>query len=140
MHLRFEDKHVQEVPEKSGIFCLWDHTHLVYVGRTAPRSNLRAEVQHALTMAMAEDLSATHFTYEVTTTPKTRAAEELRDFYPRRRSSSRSCASLRAATSSASMPAARSIAASPTRSASATGTRSTASISTGASTGRPIRR
>jgi hypothetical protein len=83
MHLRFEDQHVQEVPEKSGIFCLWDHTHLVYVGRTAPRTNLRAELEHALTMAMAEDLTATHFTFEVTATPKTRAAEELRDYYER---------------------------------------------------------
>jgi hypothetical protein len=83
MRLRFEDKHVQEVPEQSGIFCLWDHKHLVYVGRTAPRSHLRAELRHALTMAMAEDLSATHFTYEVTRTPKTRAAEELRDYYER---------------------------------------------------------
>ena len=83
MNLRFEDKHVQAVPEQSGIFCLWDHAHLVYVGRTAPRSNLRAELNHALTMAMADDLTATHFTYEVTATPKTRAAEELRDYYER---------------------------------------------------------
>jgi hypothetical protein len=83
MNLRFEDKHVQEVPEQPGIFCLWDHALLVYVGRTAPRTNLRAEVQHALTMAMAEDLCATHFTYEITSTPKTRAAEELRDYFER---------------------------------------------------------
>ena len=83
MHLRFENKHVQAVPEKPGMFCLWDHTHLVYVGRTAPRSNLRAELDHALTMAMVEDLSCTHFSYEVTTTPKTRAAAELRDHFER---------------------------------------------------------
>ena len=83
MNLRFEDKHVQSVPEKSGIFCLWDHAHLVYVGRTAPRSNLRAELNHALTMAMADDLSCTHFSYELTATPKTRAAEELRDYFER---------------------------------------------------------
>jgi len=83
MNLRFEDKHVQAVPEQSGIFCLWDHAHLVYVGRTAPRSNLRAELNHALTMAMADDLSCTHFSYELTATPKTRAAEELRDYFER---------------------------------------------------------
>ena len=83
MHFRFEDKHVQDVPEQSGIFCLWDHAMLVYVGRTAPRSNLRAELQHALTMAMAEDLCATRFTYEVTLAPKTRAAKELRDYFER---------------------------------------------------------
>ena len=83
MNLRFEDKHVQAVPQKSGVFCLWDHAHLVYVGRTAPRSHLRAELNHALTMAMAEDLSCTHFSYEVTATPKTRAEEQLRDHYER---------------------------------------------------------
>ena len=83
MNQRFEDKHVQSVPEKSGTFCLWDHAHLVYVGRTAPRSNLRAELNHALTMAMAEDMSCTHFSYEVTATPKTRAAEQLRDHFER---------------------------------------------------------
>ena len=83
MNQRFEDKHVQSVPEKSGTFCLWDRAHLVYVGRTAPRSNLRAELNHALTMAMGEDLSCTHFSYEVTATPKTRAAEQLRDHFER---------------------------------------------------------
>lgn len=83
MNFRFENKHVQTVPEEPGMFCLWDHAHLVYVGRTAPRSTLRAELGHALTMAMAEDLSCTHFSYEVTATPKTRAAEELRDYFER---------------------------------------------------------
>ena len=83
MNQRFEDKHVQSVPEKSGTFCLWDHAHLVYVGRTAPRSDLRAELDHALTMAMAEDMSCTHFSYEVNATPKTRAAEQLRDHFER---------------------------------------------------------
>jgi len=83
MHLRFDDQHVQQIPQESGIFCLWNHALLVYVGRTAPRCNLRAELQHALSVAMAEDICATHFTYEVTPQPKTRAAEELRDFFER---------------------------------------------------------
>src|ERR1041384_3812887 len=50
MRLHFAEQHVQNVPETPGIFCLWDNQHLVYVGRTAPRSNLRAELHHALTM------------------------------------------------------------------------------------------
>ena len=83
MNLRFEDRHVQAVPEQSGTYCLWDHAHLVYVGRTAPRSNLRTELNHALTVAMAEDLSCTHFSYEVNSQPKTRAAEQLRDHFER---------------------------------------------------------
>jgi hypothetical protein len=83
MRLRFVEQYVQQVPEAPGIFCLWDNQHLVYVGRSAPRSDLRAELRHALTMAMAEDLSATHFTYEVSNMPKTRAAEELREYFAR---------------------------------------------------------
>ena len=83
MNLRFTEKYVQQVPDEPGMFCLWHHAHLVYVGRTAPRSNLRAELDHALTLAMVEDLSVTHFTYEVTSQPKTRAAEELRDYFMR---------------------------------------------------------
>ena len=83
MRLQFVEKYVQAVPEESGIFILWDHSHPVYVGRTAPRSNLRAELDHALTMAMLEDLSVTHFSFEVTPVPKTRATEELRSHFER---------------------------------------------------------
>ena len=83
MRLRFSEHYVQSVPESPGIFCLWDNQHLVYVGRSAPRSNLRTELHHALTVAMAADLSATHFSYEVTNAPKTRAAEELREHVER---------------------------------------------------------
>jgi hypothetical protein len=83
MHHRFAQNCVQQVPEETGIFCLYHHADLVYVGRTAPRSNLRAELDHALTMAMAGDMSATHFSFELTATPKTRAAEELRDYFER---------------------------------------------------------
>ena len=83
MRLRFAEQDVQNVPETSGIFCLWDNQQIVYVGRTAPRTNLRAELFHALTVAMAEDMCATHFTYEVTNMPKTRAAEELREYFAR---------------------------------------------------------
>jgi hypothetical protein len=83
MRLRFLEQYLHAVPQEAGIFCLWDRAHLVYVGRTEPRSNLRAEVQHALRMAMADDLCATHFSYEVTATPKTRAAQELREHFER---------------------------------------------------------
>ena len=64
MRLQFVEKYVQSVPDQPGIFTLWDHSHPVYIGRTAPRSNLRAELDHALTMAMAEDLSVTHFSLQ----------------------------------------------------------------------------
>ena len=83
MRLHFSEHYVKNVPESPGIFCLWDNQHLVYVGRSAPRSNLHTELHHALTVAMAADLSVTHFSYEVTQLPKTRAAEELRGHFER---------------------------------------------------------
>ena len=83
MHIRFTEKYVRQVPAEPGIFCLWHHANLVYVGRTEPRTTLLEELGHALTMAMAGDMSATHFSFEVTKTPKTRATEELRDYYER---------------------------------------------------------
>jgi hypothetical protein len=83
MRLQFVEKFVQAVPEQPGIYTLWNHAHPVYIGRTAPSSNLRAELDHALTLAMLEDLTATHFSFEVTQMPKTRAAEELRGHFAR---------------------------------------------------------
>lgn len=83
MRLQFAEKFVQSAPEEAGIFTLWDHSHPVYIGRTTPRSHLRAELDHALTMAMLEELSVTHFSFEVTAAPKTRAAEELRSHFER---------------------------------------------------------
>src|SRR5262249_43705515 len=81
MWLRFSGEDIQNVPEESGIFCLFQDRDLVYIGRTAPRTGLRTELEHALRMAMAEDIAASHFTFELTRNPKTRAAEELRDYY-----------------------------------------------------------
>lgn len=81
MRARFTEEEVQKVPEESGIFTLYQEQDLVYVGRTAPRSNLRKDLLHALAVAMADDMLATHFTFEPTVSPKTRASEELRSFY-----------------------------------------------------------
>lgn len=81
MRAQFTEEEVQKVPEESGIFILYQEQDLVYVGRTAPRSNLRRDLLHALAVAMADDMLATHFTFEPTVSPKTRASEELRSFY-----------------------------------------------------------
>lgn len=81
MRQRFAPEDVKNVPEESGIFCLYQDRDLVYIGRTAPRNGLRSELEHALLIAMAADMHATHFTFELTKSPKTRANEELRSFY-----------------------------------------------------------
>ena len=81
MRTPFNAEEIQQVPEEAGIFCLYQEQDLVYVGRTAPRTNLRNELLYALRMAMADDMLASDFTFELTRTPKTRAAEELRSYY-----------------------------------------------------------
>ncbi|MEA3192863.1 MAG: hypothetical protein QOD26_1196 [Betaproteobacteria bacterium] len=81
MLVPFTEKEVMKVPQEAGIFSLFQERDLVYIGRTAPRSNLRADLLHALAVAMADDMLASHFTYELTPTPKTRASEELRSYY-----------------------------------------------------------
>jgi len=82
MRTRFNAEEIQKVPQESGIFTLFREQDLVYIGRTAPRSTLKRELEHALRLSMAdEEMEATHFSYELTKTPKTRATEELRSFY-----------------------------------------------------------
>lgn len=81
MRLRFASEDLQHVPDESGIFSLFQDRDLVYIGRTSPRSGLRAELHHALRVAMAEDMQASHFSFELTKSPKTRAAEELRGYF-----------------------------------------------------------
>ncbi|OAI51024.1 hypothetical protein AYO46_08785 [Betaproteobacteria bacterium SCGC AG-212-J23] len=81
MRQRFAEEDVRNVPDEPSIFFLYHESDLVYIGRTPPRSGLRTELEHALRMAMAEDMDVTHFTFELTKSPKTRAAEELREYF-----------------------------------------------------------
>ncbi|HXU40967.1 MAG TPA: hypothetical protein VN675_01490 [Burkholderiales bacterium] len=77
----FIEEEVLKVPEESGIFTLFQERDPVYIGRTAPRSNLRKDLLHALAVTMADDMMASHFSFELTKAPKTRATEELRSYY-----------------------------------------------------------
>ena len=81
MRLRFTEEEIQQVPEEAGIFCLFQERDLVYIGRTPPRAGLRSELARTLRVAMAADMLASEFTFEVTSQPKTRANEELRSYY-----------------------------------------------------------
>jgi len=82
MRALFNAEEIQKVPSESGIFTLFHEQDLVYIGRTAPRSTLKRELEHALRLSMAdEEMEATHFDFELTRSPKTRAVEELRAFY-----------------------------------------------------------
>src|SRR5262245_12578904 len=79
MRQRFAQEDIKNAPEEPGIYCLFQDRDLVYIGRTAPRTTLREELVRAL--QMGDEIQATHFTYELSKSPKTRANEELRSFY-----------------------------------------------------------
>jgi len=81
MRQRFAQEDIQNVPDDSGIFELYHERDLVYIGRTPPSSGLKSELEHALRLAAVEDMDVTHFTFELTKSPKTRAAEELRSYF-----------------------------------------------------------
>jgi hypothetical protein len=81
MRQRFAEADVQNVPDVSGIFKLYHESDLVYIGRTPPSSGLKSEIEHALRLAAVEDMEVTHFSFEPTKSPKTRAAEELRSYF-----------------------------------------------------------
>ena len=63
---RFDAETLRDVPEGPGVFTLWSGSDLVYIGRTEGSASLRER-----------DLQVTHFTWEVTVTPKTRAGDLL---------------------------------------------------------------
>ena len=70
---RFDAETLRDVPESPGVFTLWSGQELVYIGRTEGNSTLRDLLRGFL----EQPLRVTHFTWEVTVTPKTRAGDLL---------------------------------------------------------------
>jgi hypothetical protein len=68
---RFDAETLRDVPESPGVCTLWTGNELVYIGRTEGTGTLRALLRSLL------DVPVTHFTWEVTVTPKTRAGDLL---------------------------------------------------------------
>ena len=68
---RFDAEVLRDVPEAPGVCTLWSGNELVYIGRTEGNTTLRDLLRSFLGAAV------THFTWEVTVTPKTRAGDLL---------------------------------------------------------------
>lgn len=68
---RFDTETLRDVPESPGVCTLWTGNELVYIGRTEGTGTLRELLRSLL------GLPVTHFTWEVTVTPKTRAGDLL---------------------------------------------------------------
>jgi len=67
----FDAETLRDVPEGPGVCTLWSSHELVYIGRTEGNSTLRDLLRSFL------GARVTHFTWEVTVTPKTRAGDLL---------------------------------------------------------------
>jgi len=74
---RFDAETLRDVPEGPGVFTLWSGSDLVYIGRTEGSASLRELLKACLAPVRERDLRVTHFTWEVTVTPKTRAGDLL---------------------------------------------------------------
>ena len=74
---RFDSETLRDVPEGPGVCTLWTGNELVYIGRTEGNQTLRDLLRTFLAPAEAHELAVSHFTWEVTVTPKTRAGDLL---------------------------------------------------------------
>lgn len=74
---RFTAERVRETPDAQGVFTLWDGPDCVYVGHTPWNRSLRHCLQQHRALCDEAVISASHFTWETTSTPKSREAELL---------------------------------------------------------------
>jgi hypothetical protein len=74
---RFDADTLRDVPEGPGVCTLWSGNELVYIGRTEGNTTLRELLKAFLERVEKKDIAVSHFTWEVTVTPKTRAGDLL---------------------------------------------------------------
>lgn len=74
---RYTPESVREIPDVQGVFTLWDERECVYVGHTPWNRSLRHCLQQHLALRDEGLISASHFTWETSATPKNREAALL---------------------------------------------------------------
>lgn len=72
---------IRATPRTQGVLGLWDNDELVYIGATAPDVSLPEALERLLKLKHAGGLQATHFTWEITITPRSWSAELLRLYF-----------------------------------------------------------
>jgi len=73
---RFDAETLRDVPEGPGVFTLWSGNEMLYIGRTEGSVTLRDRLRGVLRASVP----VSHFTWEVTVTPKTRAGDLLSSY------------------------------------------------------------
>ena len=74
---RLTAERVRETPDAQGVFTLWDGKDCVYVGHTPWNRSLQHCLRQHLALRDEGVIRASHFTWETSTTPKTRENEVL---------------------------------------------------------------
>lgn len=68
---------VREIPDVQGVFTLWDGDECVFVGHTPWNRSLHECLRRHLALKDEGVIRASHFTWETSSTPKSRERELL---------------------------------------------------------------
>jgi hypothetical protein len=75
---KFDADSIRGTPKTQGVFGLWDEGQVVYIGATERNAFLPDVLRELLTLKRRGIIQATHFTWEITITPRSWAGELLR--------------------------------------------------------------
>lgn len=75
---KFDPDSIRGTPKTQGVFGLWDEGTIVYIGATERDVFLPDVLRELLTLRRRGIIQATHFTWEITITPRSWAGELLR--------------------------------------------------------------
>ena len=75
---RFDREAIRGTPRTQGVYGLWEEAELVYIGSTARERLLPDALGELLALREQGVIRATHFTWEITITPRSWAGELLR--------------------------------------------------------------
>lgn len=78
---KFDAESIGGTPRTQGVFGLWDDDKLVYIGATERNVFLPDALRELLALKRREIIQATHFTWEITITPRSWAGELLRLYF-----------------------------------------------------------
>jgi len=75
---KFDPESIRGTPKTQGVFGLWDDATIVYIGATERNVFLPETLGELHTLKRRGIVQATHFTWEITITPRSWAGELLR--------------------------------------------------------------
>lgn len=75
---KFDSDAIRGTPKTQGVYGLWDEGTVVYIGATERNVFLPDALRELLSLKRRGIIHATHFTWEITITPRSWAGELLR--------------------------------------------------------------